>query len=320
MNIIEKNAIRTLDVRRIDQIFKKLFFFAVLLCHSVAFAEKNNATITISGAQAAKPLIVKWISEYSKANPGITFEFSKGTVQNQNSDLRLIVNTGEKSEYVSGESTVLIGRMAVLPIISDKNQFFSKQLKNGIRQEELKNIFLQPGDFTSEGESEQEESPLYTVYNQANQSPVTKVLLSHFGKPNAGLNGVLVTGDDKFLVESVLTDSSGVTYSNLGLIYDLTTRTPVNGIKIIPIDPDNNGKLKKEELVYNNLDQLITFLESSNNKSIPVNDISLSYNVKNNNPLVVDFINWVASSGQQFNHQLGFLKTTDERDRTLTQK
>jgi ABC-type phosphate transport system substrate-binding protein len=321
MNVIEKKVIRTLNIRLLNQVFKTLFLFSVLICCSVAFAQKNSPTITISGGQLAKPLIAKWINEYSKVNPGISFEFSKGSAQNQNSDLHLIVNSTEKSEFGPDESIVNIGRVAVLPIINEKNQFFPKQLRNGIKQEELKNIFLQSEvDITSDAESEQVEKPLYTVYTQANQSPTAKVLLSHFGKFDAALNGVLVTGDDQFLVESILTDSSGVTYSNLGLIYDLTTRTPLKGIKIIPIDPDDNGKLKKEELVYDNLDQLISFLESSKYNTIPSNSVSFKYNSQNVNPLVADFVAWVANSGQQFNHQYGLLKTNEDKNRALTAK
>ena len=118
----------------------------------------------------------------------------------------------------------------------------------------------------------------------------------------------------------MLNDSTAITYSNLGLIYDLDNRTPLAGLKILPIDLDNNGRLKKEELIYDNLDQVITFLESTKNNTIPVDNFSFSYNSKNNNPAVADFVNWVTIAGQQFNHQFGFLKTDDDKSHSLTQK
>ncbi len=304
--------------------FSGYFGKTTLIIAAMAFcmnsqAENANKTITIAGSKFANPLIEKWTSEYSKVNPGITFKFVKSSDQNTKSDLKLTVNTSVRNEEKSTDSEVNVGRLAVLPIENEKNASFNKQLKNGIKQDELKNIFLglDPDQFDSEKKPAAE--PSYTVYTQTPQSPTAKVLIDHFGQSTAELGGVIVTGDDKYLVESVLSDSTGVSYGNLSLIYDLNSREPLKGIKILPIDPDNSGHLKKEELVYSNLDQLITFLESSEIKTIPSDNVSLSYNKKNSSSLVDDFVNWVKISGQQFNHQYGFLKT-DDKTPALTQK
>lgn len=300
---------------------KQLLVIVLVMCCFNSQAQKAKSAITISGAQFTSSLIEKWISEYSKVNQEVTFSFVKNSKQTGSADLTFTVNTSGKSDNGESENLVNIGRLAVLPVTSDKNTLFQKQLKNGIKQDELKNIFLQCEiGLDIDVDEEPKGEPLYTVYTQTPQSALAKVLIDHFGQPASELNGIIVTGDDKYLIESVLGDSTGVTYSNLGLIYDLNKRTPLSGIKILPIDPDNNGRLKKDELIYDNLDQLITFLELSKSKSIPTDDISFSYDKKNGNPLVADFVNWVTSSGQKFNHQFGFLKTTDEIDRTLTQK
>ena len=286
------------------------------ICISIQ-AQNSSKTITIAGSKFANPLIEKWASEYSKANSGVTIKFVKNTEQ---SELALTVNTPSQSDEKSAAKLVNVGRVAVLPVANEKNTLFGKQFKNGIKQEEFKNIFL--GIVTDEFDSEQKKTsePLYTVYSQTPQAATAKVLIDHFGKSVTELAGILVTGDDKYLIESVLSDSTGVSYGNLSLIYDLNNRAPLKGIKILPIDPDNSGRLKKEELVYSNLDQLITFLESSKNKAIPSEEISFSFNKKNSSPLVEDFVNWVKISGQQFNHQYGFLKTSEDKDPALTQK
>ena len=278
-------------------------------------AQKANQTIIISEAQFADPLIRKWASEYAKSNSGITFKFVKNGTQNEVADLKITVNKTGKKETGEIKSQVNVGRLAVLPVANVKNALVSKQMRNGIRQEELKKIFLQP-----DLEEEQTEEPLYTVYTQTQQSATANVLSDHFGKPASELIGVTVTGEDKYLIESVLKDSTGVTYSNLGLIYDLDNRTPLAGLKSLPIDLDNNGRLKKEELIYDNLDQVITFLESTKNSPIPVDNFSFSYDSKSINPAAADFVNWVTISGQQFNHQFGFLKTDDDKNHALTQK
>lgn len=321
MKTTQREISKLLLVSMFDCLGKvKLIMLAMMWCYS-SQAQLATQTITISGSQFANPLIGKWTSEYAKANSGVTFKFVKISAKSEPADLKLTVNSLSKSDVSADESFVNVGRIAILPVTKYDNILFAKQFRNGIKQEELKNIFLQgEGEFVIDSEPEQKTEPLYTVYTQTPKSSTASVLISHFGKSDAELNGIIVTGDDKYLIESVLGDSTGVTYSNLGLIYDLNKRTPRSDIKILPIDPDNNGRLKKEELIYDNLDQLITFLESSKSKTIPTDEISFSYNAKNKNPLVADFVNWVVLSGQQFNHQFGFLRTEDNKERTLTQK
>jgi len=295
-----------------------LIIAAIVFCMS-SQAQNASKTITIVESKFANPLVEKWANEYSKANSGVTIKFVKNTAQNIQSDLTLTVNVPLPDVENSSTKLVNVGRVAVLPVVNEKNSLFDKQFSNGIKQDELKNIFLSNESDQLDSEKESAKAPTYTVYSQTPQSATAKVLIDHFGHSNAELGGVIVTGNDKYLIESVLSDSTGVTYGNLSLIYDLNNREVLKGIKILPIDPDNSGRLKKEELVYNNLDQLISFLESSKNKAIPSTDISFSFNKKNSNPLVEDFVNWVKMSGQQFNHQYGFLKSSDEVP-ALTQK
>lgn len=296
---------------------KTLLTLAAAMCCYSSMAQNASGTITISGSKFANPLIEKWADEYAKSNPGVTFKFVKGTGQVP-SDLALTVNAGNPDDK-SGDNQITVGRLAVLPVANEKNSLFDKQLKNGISQEELKGIFLHLDSAQYDSENNPKAEPTYTVYTQTPQSATAQVLINHFGQTDSELNGTIVTGDDKYLIESVLGDPAGVTYSNLSLIYDLNKRVPLSGIKILPIDPDNSGHLKKDELVYDNLDQLITYLETSKIKTIPSDEISLSYNKNNNNPLVADFVNWVKISGQQFNHQFGFLRTND-KESALTQK
>lgn len=320
MKTTETGASKIRKARVSEYLGKATLIIAAMVFCISSQAQNATKTITIMGSKFANPLIEKWTSEYTKGNPGITFKFVKSSDQSDKSDLKLTVNTSKRNEEKSNDNQVNVGRLAVLPVANEKNTLFDKQIRNGIKQEEFKNIFL--GIETEEFDSEQKTTsePLYTVYSQTQQSATAKVLIDHFGKSANELAGILVTGDDKYLIESVLSDSTGVTYGNLSLIYDLNNRSVLKGIKILPIDLDNSGRLKKEELVYGNLDQLISFLESSKNKAIPSNDISFSFNKKNNNPLVEDFVNWVKISGQQYNHQYGFLRSNDDKDPALTQK
>ncbi|MGV8093331.1 MAG: hypothetical protein AB2L24_15835 [Mangrovibacterium sp.] len=193
-----------------------------------------------------------------------------------------------------------------MPVTNEKNPSFSKEFKKGIGQKGLKAIFLKADLEEGLGEEKAKE-PEYTVYTKTPQSHAAKLISNYLGKPAEDLQGVYVTGDDKYLITSVLEDTTGVTYNNLGLIYDLKKRTPIDGIKILPIDLNNNGRLDKEEQIYENLDLVLAFLENSKKASVPTDYVSFVTDTELSNPEIADFINWVKESGQEYNHQYGFL-------------
>lgn len=292
--------------------FGKPFLISALLVLSlIADAQNNSKVITISGSRIVHSLIEKWASEYEKANPDISVKLVK---EGAPGDLTLTLNSDEKNE----KKLINVGAISVLPVVSEKNPIFDKQVRNGVTKEEIKKIFL--GNEANQSEEQKISSETYTIYTQSAQSATTKVLLGYLGESVPEISGVIVTGDDKYLIESVLNDSTGVTYGNLGQVYDLINRSPLRGIRIIPIDPDNSGKLKKEEQIFGNLDQLISFIENTRPKTIPTSYLRLSINKRETNSLATDFANWVKISGQQFNHQYGFLKNNEEKDPALTQK
>ncbi len=311
MKVKEK---RNNELRKFITLFDYRKLLVILLAFALSFglkAQNSEKTITISGSRFANSLVEKWASEYEKANLGVSIQFVKDDVPG---DLSLTVSSDEKSD----KKLVNVALIAVLPVVSEKNTIFGKQLRNGVTREELKNIFIE--GTLNHTDEETNASNAFTVYTQPSHSATTKVVLSYLGGSVSEIPGIIVTGDDKYLIESVLSDSTGVSYGNLGFIYDLASRALVKGIRILPIDPDDNGKLKKEEQIYDNLDQLMTFLENTRPKTIPTSYVGFSFNKKESNTLVADFVNWVKISGQQFNHQYGFLKASDEKDPTLTQK
>jgi ABC-type phosphate transport system substrate-binding protein len=296
------------------------FLVAVLMmCCLQSNAQSKDQVISITGTQFTYPLIERWITEYSKINPQLKFKLINDQENSDKADLKIIAHTPEKGEISDSKTLVKVGRFAILPITSEKNQLFTKEFKKGVKQDGLKAIFIkEAGDLNSEEKKEKE--PQYTVYTKTPQSCAAKVISSYLGYPSDDLNGIYVTGDDSYLITSLLEDSTGVSYNNLGNIYNLEKRTPISGIKVLPIDLNNNGRLDKEEQIYGDIDQVITYLEDSRGASIPTDNVSFVADAKQTKPEVSDFLNWVKVSGQEFNHQYGFLINANLKNNSLTQK
>jgi phosphate transport system substrate-binding protein len=133
----------------------------------------------------------------------------------------------------------------------------------------------------------------------------------HFGKQiNDLANLDTKIADDDVLLQNVLNDSLGVAYNNLGFVYDLQTRKQKQGIHIVPVDLNANGRIDPDENFYDNLDGLINKLETSYVELPPVGKMVFIY--KEDKPEVKAFVAWILSKGQQYNHSLGFLDTIQQ--------
>jgi len=305
---------------RVAKTGRNILIAGLMMCCLQSNAQNKDQVISITGTQFTYPLIKRWISEYAKINPELKFKLINDQENSDKADLKIIAHTPEKGEIADNKTLTRVGRFAILPITNEKNQSFAKEFKRGVKQDGLKAIFMKDGGELNSEEKKATKEPEYTVYTKTPQSCAAKVISSYLGYPSDDLNGIYVTGDDSYLITSLLEDSTGVSYNNLGLIYDLNKRIPINGIKILPIDLNNNGRIDKEEQIYGNLDQVITYLEGSKSASIPTDNLSFITDEKQTNPEIVVFLNWVKASGQEFNHQYGFLNTTALKNSDLTQK
>lgn len=150
------------------------------------------------------------------------------------------------------------------------------------------------------------------LYTRESRSCAPIAFASHFGYEQSSIKGKGISGDDKYLIHAVKKDTAGVTYNNLGLIYDLSTRKTVEGIAVLPLDLNGNGKLDGDEKIFDNLDKVIEKLEKEEISSVPVENINVVYDLANDNKNIRLFLSWVLDQGQKYNHDYGFLNFDTE--------
>jgi ABC-type phosphate transport system substrate-binding protein len=105
------------------------------------------------------------------------------------------------------------------------------------------------------------------------------------------------------LLNAIRKDSTGVTFNNLSYIYDLKDRRLKDEIALLPLD------VKKEQfeiISSENIDRTLSLLEEHNIELIPVESIGFAYD-KQERKSVKDFLQWIITDGQKFNHEYGFL-------------
>jgi phosphate transport system substrate-binding protein len=293
--------------------FKGMMIIMFAMCCINTSAQVSGTVITIDGNYFTNQLVERWIAEYSKLFPGQHFKLINVPGNNDKTDLKVIVHSRGPED--SDKNQYSVGRYAILPITNEKNASFDKEFRKGIKPGELKQIFLKNEGVDVFADSRQK-TPPYTVYTKTPQSGLAVAISNYLGVPAEDLNGIFVSGDDKYLITSVLDDTTGVTYNNLGYIYDLSRRTVITGIKILPIDLNDNGRLDKDEQIYDNLDKVLSFLENTKDSPIPTDNVSFTTDKSSTNPEILKFINWVRNYGQEYNHQYGFLNIESSKNLT----
>jgi len=118
---------------------------------------------------------------------------------------------------------------------------------------------------------------------------------------------------DPGLALAVKRDPLGIGFNNLGYIYDSKTRKQLAGIRVLPIDLNNDGKITPEENFYDSIDDLITAVANGKYPSPPARDLYFVANGKPVKPEVLAFLDWILTNGQQYVHEAGYVELLDEK-------
>lgn len=287
--------------------FSKLFLALLFLSTGLAAQNSDNNPILISGTKFTYPLIEKWITEYTKINPNVQLKLVQSKANTQDPDLNVIAHFPQKDELKENDGIVYAGRYALLPVTNSKNPFLTSIAKKGLNKKDIDKLFFEAFNYGDDQKKEKPKLPA-TIYARENHSCASTALAGYFGHESSEIKGKKVLGDDIYLLSAVKKDTIGITYNNLGYLFDINTRKLKDGIALLPLD------LKKDEknVLSGNVDDAITLLERSQIETIPVVNFGFVYSQQNIRKEVSDFLKWVLTDGQKYNHGFGFLNLNKE--------
>ncbi|MES2731149.1 MAG: hypothetical protein V4714_05350 [Bacteroidota bacterium] len=273
-----------------------------------------NEKVLITGTRFTYPLVEKWISEFKQAHPGIEIGLlPKGSAES--ATLSINAYKIPKEKLKENFDYINIGRYVLLPIANSNNPLNQDFQKKGLKESEAKKLFFEEADaYLNEPKKEKKNAFVPTIYTREQKSCAPTAFANHFGFQQENITGKSITGDDRFLIQAIKKDSSGITYNNLGFIYDLSSRKVIEGIAVVPFDLNDNGKLDASENFYSSLDDVIKSVESAKPNAIPVENVTISFSKETaaSNPNLKLFLDFVLNQGQQFNHQFGFLTLEEQ--------
>lgn len=279
--------------------------------------EELAGTISISGAFALYPMVIRWGEEFKKLHPQIRFDVSAGGAGKGISDaLGELVDLGAVSreiypeEIKKGAFPIAVTKDAVIATVNAMNPNIKEILSKGLTRQSFKNIYVE-GTFKDWKQTGFSVSAPIHAYTRSDAAGAAETWAKYLDKNQEDLLGIGVFGDPGLLL-AVKKDPFAIGFNNMAYVYDGKTQKQFPGIIIIPIDINENGKIDVEENFYSTQHELINAITEGKYPSPPARALYLVSKNKPNKKIVIEFLKWVLSDGQKFVGPSGFIALSSE--------
>jgi ABC-type phosphate transport system substrate-binding protein len=150
------------------------------------------------------------------------------------------------------------------------------------------------------------------VYTRSDACGASETWAKYLGNyKQEDLKGTAVYGDPG-LSEAVIKDALGIGYNNIGYAYDTKTGEQLAGLRVIPIDINENGKIDNDENFYDKKATLVQAIAEGRYPSPPARDLYLATKSKFSG-ISKEFVRWILNDGQKYVDDMGYIKLPNEK-------
>jgi phosphate transport system substrate-binding protein len=296
-----------------------LILMVAVIISACSSGKKQEQTISLSGAFALYPLVIKWSEEYQKEHPEVRFNISAGGAGKGMADaLSAAVDLGMVSRAISSEEVtkgawaLAVTKDAVIPTINSKSPVLETLKKRGITHDEFQKIFI-AGEISNWNQIPgiQTDLPI-NVYTRSDACGAADTWAAYLGGKQENLKGVGVFGDPG-LADAVVKDEKGIGFNNTIYLYDIKTGNKNPGVENIPIDVNANGAIDPEEDFYGKFNTVLAAIADGKYPSPPARDLYLVSNGKPAKESTLEFLRWIVTKGQAFVTEAGYVPLAKEK-------
>ncbi len=298
--------------------------FTWILILSVLFSacssgRKKERTISLSGAFALYPLVVRWSEEYKKEHPEIRFNISAGGAGKGMADaLSGTVDLGMFSRAIAPEEIekgvwwIAVTKDAVIPTMNSRNPVLETIRKRGLTRDEFRQLYIE-GAITNWNQFPGiENNQVVNVFTRSDACGAAGTWAAYLGGSQEDLKGIGVFGDPG-LADAVVKEINGIGFNNTIYLYDIASGKKNPGIEVIPIDVNENGHIDAGEDFYNTFEEILTAIADEQYPSPPARDLYLVANGKPEKKATLDFLKWIVTRGQAFVSEAGYVTLSREK-------
>ncbi len=274
-----------------------------------------KGTVRVSGAWAMYPMMVRWASEFQKANPGVRIDVQGGGAGKGAADalgglvdLGMISRAIHPDEMKKGGWWIPVVKDAVVPTTNVANPVARDLAAKGLTQPQFVSLWVEGKQMTwGELVGRPSVRVPVRVYTRADACGAADVWALYLGdKKQEDLKGLGVNNDPG-VAEAVKRDKTGIGYNNAAYAYDPRTGRPVAGLMVIPIDINGNRKIDKNESFYGTRASLAKAIADGRFPSPPARELNLLTKGKPTGATAA-FLRWIITDGQKYIEGEGFIK------------
>ena len=322
--------------KKIFQI-KKIFTCWLLICfvlilsiqfyRAEAYGENLRGIISISGAWALYPMVVKWAEEFHKIHPKVKIAISAGGSSNGMADalagladIGMVSRVIYPAEIKKGTWWISVVKEAVVPTVNEKNPFLENLLAMGIKKKKFIGLWITAeinnwdkliADNSIIRFSGRQEYAIH-VYTRSDACGTAQTWAQYLGKDQEDLFGIKVFGEPG-MAEAIRNDPLAIGYNNVNYVYNAETKKQVKGLRVVPIDLNSNGRIDWDENFYHNWDEMVKGIAKEKYYSTPARDLHFVSQGKPKSRAVIEFITWVLTEGQKYVTEAGYIKLPKEK-------
>ena len=319
---------------QLDLIFLILIFGCLILISSCGNDQKQrnkskdelSGTISISGAFALYPMTVRWAEEFQKLHPDVRIDISAGgagkgmaDALSQMVDLGMFSREVRQAEIDKGAWWIAVTKDAVLPTINANNPVIEQLKVKGLKRQQFIDIFLTEKIKTWGECADNDNNKKLNVFTRSDACGAAEMWGKYLGKNQESLNGVGVFGDPG-MADAIKNNKNAIGYNNVIYIYDINSRKKYDGIEVIPIDLNENGKIDKKENFYATLDDIMKAIKKNVYPSPPARDLYFVSKGKPERKIVTEFLKWILENGQKYVKEAGYVRFSNKKIKAELEK
>lgn len=308
-----------------------LIFAAVILALGLAFnscggkksdtpsnGDDISGRISLSGAFALYPLAVKWAEDFQKLHPKVKIEVDGGGAGKGMTDvltgqveLAMVSREVSSEEEEKGAVGFAVAKDAVVPTINEKNPHYAELVKRGITLKDAQDIWIN-GSIKSWSQLVPSAKESIALFTRSDACGAAETWANWLGKHQEDLLGEGVHGDPG-VATAVSKNPLAIGFNNIGYAYDNNTLKPLDGIRVIPLDVNGNGKVDADENFYATKDQITNAIAEGKYPSPPARDLYLVAKGIPTDPVVIAFLKYVLTEGQKVNATVGYISIPQDK-------
>ncbi|MFA5322220.1 MAG: substrate-binding domain-containing protein [Smithella sp.] len=276
-----------------------------------------KGTIRVSGAWALYPMMVKWAEEFKKVYPQVRIDVSAGGAGKGIADaLYGLVDIGMVSRELRPEEIkkkafyIPVVKDAVFPTINAGNPVMKELSRKGLKKKALQDMWIAGRSMTWGELAGTADNHKIRVYTRSDSCGAAETWAKYLNAKQEDLQGVAVYGDPG-VAQAVVKDKTSIGYNNLNYAYDIKTGAPLDGLRVVPIDVNENGCVDTGESLRTKQEAIKAVL-SGNYPSPPARDLYLVTKGSFKGPSKV-FVRWILSDGQKYVDEVGYLKISKKQ-------